>query len=565
MRYQLKWIVGVLGLAGAGVLLLFAGDGVQAAEAGEPAGSTLVASAPSTAANPSDVHAAAGVFLQGAVENAPDDTACILCHVDTDASIELASGDVLSARVDLDVLENSAHGAMADTALSCTSCHNANDYQYPHAEVAADDLRAYEIARSQTCESCHVEPHITSHPGAEADNPVVCTDCHGAHDVEPAAAWTEETGVTACVDCHVDVGVEQQDPQLLANIVEDGLFARQPDNQYCLACHSQPGLTYEFPNGDTLFLTIDEEGFHSSVHVELNESESGPLVCADCHEDYQYPHEPIQATTEREYHLEKYTLCNECHIEKYEATLDDSHGRALAEGNEEAAVCTDCHGAHSIQEPGNPPVRISTTCGECHVEIFDEYATSVHGESLIGEGNEDVPTCIECHGVHGIGDPNTALFRNRSPQLCAECHADEELMTQYDISTDVFETYVADFHGTTVTLFEAQDPTVETNKAVCYDCHGVHDIRRPDDPNSGIKANLLATCQECHPDANENFPNSWTSHFKPSLDNNPMVFLINWFYRLVIPGTVGFFGFLVATDIFRRVRMRLRGEKENHS
>jgi hypothetical protein len=94
----------------------------------------------------------------------------------------------------------------------------------------------------------------------------------------------------------------------------------------------------------------------------------------------------------------------------------------------------------------------------------------------------------------------------------------------------------------------------------------VHDIRRPSDPQAGIKANLLETCRQCHPGANENFPNSWTSHFKPSLENNPSVFLINWFYRLVIPGTVGFFGFLVATDIFRRVRLRLRGGgKETHS
>ena len=49
-------------------------------------------------------------------------------------------------------------------------------------------------------------------------------------------------------------------------------------------------------------------------------------------------------------------------------------------------------------------------------------------------------------------------------------------MNKYEISTEVFDTYVADFHGTTVILFEHQDPNVETNKAVCYDCHGVHNI-----------------------------------------------------------------------------------------
>jgi hypothetical protein len=136
-------------------------------------------------------------------------------------------------------------------------------------------------------------------------------------------------------------------------------------------------------------------------------------------------------------------------------------------------------------------------------------------------------------------------------------------MAQYDISTDIFDTYVADFHGTTVTLFEHQDPNLETNKAVCYDCHGVHNIKRPDDPDAGIKVNLLETCRQCHPDASENFPDAWTSHFKPSLEHNPMVFLVDTFYAIFLPLTLAFFGFLIATDIYRRVRVRVRVRDRN--
>jgi len=128
------------------------------------------------------------------------------------------------------------------------------------------------------------------------------------------------------------------------------------------------------------------------------------------------------------------------------------------------------------------------------------------------------------------------------------------LMAEYDISTDVFETYVADFHGKTVVLFEGDDPLAETNKAVCYDCHGVHNILAPDDPHAGIKDNLLVTCQQCHPDATENFSDSWTSHFQPSLEHNPLVYLVNLFYKIVIPLTMGFFIFMILTDIYRRVR-----------
>ncbi|MCA9872241.1 MAG: hypothetical protein KC441_01245, partial [Anaerolineales bacterium] len=107
-------------------------------------------------------------------------------------------------------------------------------------------------------------------------------------------------------------------------------------------------------------------------------------------------------------------------------------------------------------------------------------------------------------------------------------------------------------------LFEHQDPDAETNKAVCYDCHGVHAIKAPDDPEAGIKANLLETCQQCHPDATANFPDSWTSHFPPSLDNNPGVYLVNLFYQIIIPATVIFLSFLVLTDIYRKIRLRFR-------
>jgi hypothetical protein len=158
--------------------------------------------------------------------------------------------------------------------------------------------------------------------------------------------------------------------------------------------------------------------------------------------------------------------------------------------------------------------------------------------------------------VHNISDPTTIQARLNSPDLCADCHADQELMDRYDISTEVFDTYVADFHGSTVTLFAHQDPNLETNKAVCFDCHGVHDIRSPDDPESGIKVNLLETCRQCHPDASENFPDAWTSHYEPSVENNTLVYLVNQFYRILVPATLGFFGFLVVTDIYRMVRTR---------
>ena len=52
---------------------------------------------------------------------------------------------------------------------------------------------------------------------------------------------------------------------------------------------------------------------------------------------------------------------------------------------------------------------------------------------------------------------------------------------------------MADFHGSTVTLFQRRHPDQVTNKPVCYDCHGVHDIASKNDPKKGlqVKENLL--------------------------------------------------------------------------
>jgi predicted CXXCH cytochrome family protein len=200
-------------------------------------------------------------------------------------------------------------------------------------------------------------------------------------------------------------------------------------------------------------------------------------------------------------------------------------------------------------------------CSNCHVRIFAQYKESVHGQALLVDNDTNAPDCVDCHGVHGINHPTTALARNRSPELCAKCHADEELMKQYGISTNVFDSYLADFHGTTLSLFSQQDPDVASNKAVCYDCHGVHNITPADDTKSQVaKQNLLATCQQCHPNATADFPDAWVGHFQPTAEDHPLLFVVKWFYKILIPAVLGGFGVLVASDVFYRGRRFVFGK-----
>ena len=306
---------------------------------------------------------------------------------------------------------------------------------------------------------------------------------------------------------------------------------------------------------------MDVDGLQSSVHGAGNAD--GALGCVDCHGEDSFPHDDPLPATGRAYTVQKALACTSCHTEQTENLADGVHYTALMDGNLRSASCVDCHGAHEVHPPSEPLGAISSTCGDCHTTTFALYETSVHGAALY-DGDENAPTCISCHGVHGIQHPTTALFRNRSPQLCAECHADEELMAQYDISTNVFDSYLSDFHGTTVSLFSQTAPDVPTNKAVCYDCHGVHDITSADDSKSRVvRQNLLATCQECHPGATADFPDSWVGHFPPSPDNHPLVFFVDLFYNLFIPIVLGGFFVLIGVDIIGRFRRRISGGNDH--
>jgi hypothetical protein len=331
-----------------------------------------------------------------------------------------------------------------------------------------------------------------------------------------------------------------------------------PANDKCLVCHAAPDQTLPLPSGELLPLSVVADTFEASVHGQAE------LACVDCHPgNAQFPHPPVTAQTRRDYVLERYTVCADCHADKYEATLDSVHQKALAGGNQEAAVCTDCHGAHDVRAIDEAQrSSIPHTCERCHSAIYGAYRESVHGAALIDEGNPDVPSCIDCHGVHNVQGPSTGPFHLFSPTVCARCHADPELMTRYGLSTEILDTYVSDFHGTTVLLFEKLAPDQETNKPVCIDCHGVHDIQRVDDPNSTvIQQNLLVTCRRCHPDATANFPSAWLGHYPPDPRHAPLVYYVNVFYWVFIPLVIGGMTLFVGSDIVRRILNRRRAAR----
>jgi len=353
-------------------------------------------------------------------------------------------------------------------------------------------------------------------------------------------------------------------PNSALPVVEAAPASQKPDNSKCLGCHAAPGQVLTFPDGGTVSISVDPEVYDQGVHNNL--------ACQVCHVNIaEYPHPEVKAGSAKEYTLQYENTCRQCHPNQAEQFLDSAHAKLAEQGNENTPICADCHDPHSqaaIQKEANgdpAPVEnavIAETCAKCHAAIVDQYRTSVHGQGVFGELNPDVPACHDCHGIHNISTARSVEFRLNSPHLCANCHTRPEIMDKYGISTDVMDTYVSDFHGTTITLFERTSPELPTNKPVCYDCHGIHNIMATDDPAKGlqIQENMLAVCQRCHPDASENFPASWMSHYIASPDRYPLVYYVQWFYRLFIPGVLGVMGLYVLTDLLRKLGITRRGK-----
>ncbi len=315
-----------------------------------------------------------------------------------------------------------------------------------------------------------------------------------------------------------------------------GVQPKHEDIDTCLSCHGDKSMSVKLPSGETRDLFVEREAFTRSVH-------GGKLGCTDCHTDIvDVPHASKPFASKREFTIAYYEACKRCHFANYSKTLDSVHYPAIARGDRMAPTCVDCHGAHDVTRPNQPRSHISQTCAVCHQGVSNTYAKSVHGRALIEEKNVDVPTCTDCHQSHAIAGPHAPGWRLKSPDLCANCHANAGMMKKYGLSTSVMQTYLADFHGTTASLQKSETPAVEGGQvvALCIDCHGVHDIMKTDAPNSAVmKANVTKTCQKCHPGASQNFSAAWLSHYEPTFKNAPLVYSVKIAYYILIPFMIG--------------------------
>ncbi len=431
---------------------------------------------------------------------------CLGCHGNEGMEMTLGDGSTVSITVPSQAMDHSVH-----SFLGCSDCHSGfSDDEHPYPSFK--NARALSARWTSACQQCHSFEQGIHATMIQKEKGLLCTDCHGAHDI------TKVSG-----------------------------------SNNCLGCHSQ-SLGLAFGNGVSGTMQVHQEVLEQSIHASLR--------CVDCHFGFSTSEHPQRAFfTPRDMTISHADSCRRCHFDKYTRSLESIHYSQLSQGNLKAPVCVDCHGSHAIQGGIKDKIASAGRCRQCHPAIFDTYAKSVHGKVLLeglpesilspdhenvlahsGNGvvfptayNQDVPVCADCHTAHEVMNPHAADFRNNTPQMCGNCHADKELMTRHGLSTSVVESYLEDFHGVTLSFYKEQGYSVR-RIAVCTDCHGIHDITRTDGPDSSVvKENLLQRCRNCHPDAQANFPDSWISHYEPTMKRASLVWLINLIYDIFIP------------------------------
>ncbi len=254
-------------------------------------------------------------------------------------------------------------------------------------------------------------------------------------------------------------------------------------NEDCLSCHSDTALT-ETVNSKPHSLFVDGAKFKHSIHGSM-------FSCVDCHTDVKsLAHETPP----------KKLTCDGCHADAQTAYEHSTHAKPTAAGAP-AADCADCHGSvHEIvtADDAHSPVNhanIPITCGKCHgqkflmesngesSQAFVSYQQSVHGRA-VEKGSTKAAVCTDCHGSHEIlaaNQQNSPISKFNVPATCGKCHS------------AIQQTFMASIHGQGIARGNNLAP-------VCTDCHGIHSIKRPGDPNAAVSERNLSldVCARCH-------------------------------------------------------------------
>lgn len=269
---------------------------------------------------------------------------CLKCH-EKEFNVEFRNGETLSLKVEMLQLEASVH-----RKLSCSDCHFGFSHKQ-HPQRNFRSRRDFFIASSENCRRCHFDKYTKSMESihyaklSEGNlNAPVCSDCHGSHTIEHFGS-NKTLIAQRCGRCH---------PQIFdiyaKSVHGNALFdAHNQDVPVCIDCHTAHNI--ENP-------------------LSTDYRERIPDLCSNCHANKTL--------------MGKYGLSTDV-LKSY---LSDFHGVTLSFYKKQReksdkpsrliAVCTDCHGTHSIistrnTDPSVVKTNLAKRCQTCHKDAAGNF------------------------------------------------------------------------------------------------------------------------------------------------------------------------------------------------
>jgi predicted CXXCH cytochrome family protein len=264
-----------------------------------------------------------------------------------------------------------------------------------------------------------------------------------------------------CITCHLDLEAMPDDFTNFDIHLSDGLS--------CTGCHG----------GDS---TVDDEELAKAPgtgFIGIPERSDIPALCAQCHSDPAFM---------KTYRPRMYTD----QLDQYNTSV---HGEKNREGDQNVAVCSSCHSAHSILPASDPrstvyALNVPDMCSTCHADAeymktyairtnqYEEYAEGVHGKALLEREDIGAPACNDCHGNHGAVPPDVASLED----VCGSCHPANQ---QYFDESKMAK------------------PFAEDDLHSCIECHNNHAINKPFDDFVGVSDSAI--CMDCHDEGEDGY------------------------------------------------------------
>jgi hypothetical protein len=182
--------------------------------------------------------------------------------------------------------------------------------------------------------------------------------------------------------------------------------ALSDDDNACLGCHGQEGLTKTFGKDDTLALRVDGAAFDASVHASLG--------CAACHAEIDLKSHPAAGKgyeSVRAFSLAKAAVCQQCHEDAAKQQEGSVHARRIREGNPVAPTCTGCHSAHEVT-----PKTAYQTCVGCHSAALEAHQKWLPNAAL----HHEVVSCAACHAPQALRMVDLRLYDPAKKAWAAE-------------------------------------------------------------------------------------------------------------------------------------------------